>query len=218
MKINKTPYLIQKILQLFMLTFVVFLSAQTSPNLKELQKEVKNEKSIYYYERLIFKFRGMPQSLDSIEAKHLYYGKMSSNYKTSPFDDDFKGLSKAFQDRDFDKAIPFGESLTFKDPTNIEILLLLLQCYEHKKDQKNFVHTLQKFRAMTAAVIASGNGKSEKSPYIVNSVGEEYVLLNVLKIPFQSYQRSSKTSKEGTIDVWVKDKDKVFIKVLSSFN
>ena len=207
-----------KIGQLLMLLCTVFVFSQDVPNLKEIQKEVNSSSSIYNYDKLVFKLRGMPQSLDSLEAKHLYYGKMFTNYKVSSFDDNAKAFTKAFQEKDYAKAIPYGEALTFKDPTNIEILFLLLQCYEQVQDQKNFVYTIQKFRALTASVMISGNGEEEKSAYIVNSVGEEYVLLNMLKIPFQSYQRSSKRAKDGTFDVWVKDKDKIYIKVLNSFD
>lgn len=207
-----------KVGQLLMLLCAVFLFSQDAPNLKEIKKQVNSISSIYNYDKLVFKLRGMPQSLDSLEAKHLYYGKMFTDYSINPTDQDYKDFTKAFQERDYTKAIPFGENLTFKDPSNIEILFLLLQCYEQVQDQKKFVYTLQKFRAMTATVMTSGNGETENSAYIVNSVGEEYVLLNVLKIPFQSYQRSSKTVKDGTFDVWVKDKDKIYIKVLNSFD
>ena len=123
-------------------------------------------------------------------------------------------FGKAFQNRDFDNAIKLGQTLTFNDPTNIEILLLLLQCYEQKEDQSNFVYTLQKFRAMTGAVFGSGDGKTEKTPFIVNSVGEEYVLLTIMKIAFNDYQRSSKISNNGGLDRWTKGDENIYIKVL----
>lgn len=192
----------------------IFVFGQDKINLNQIKKDIKDTDSPYNYERLTFKFRGMPQSLDSIEAQHLYYGKVFTAVKTNPFGDDFKAFSKAFQDRDFDTGIKLGQTLTYNDPTNIEILLLLLQCYEQKEDQNNFVYTLQKFRSMSAAVFSSGDGEAETTPYLVNSVGEEYVLLTIMKVAFNDYQRSSRMSKNGTIDRWTKGNENIYIKVL----
>ena len=100
-----------------------------------------------------------------------------------------------------------------KDPTNLDILLILLRAYDSVKDGNNFVHHLNQFRTLTEGIRSSGDGKSEKTAYIVNSVGDEYILLNILNIG-QDYTGSSKASKDAMFDIWEKDGKQIYIKIL----
>ena len=75
------------------------------------------------------------------------------------------------------------------------------------------MHHLNQFRTLTEAIRSSGDGKTEKTPYLVNSVGDEYILLNILNLG-QDYSRGSKPSKDGMLDIWEKDNSKIYIKVL----
>ena len=68
-------------------------------------------------------------------------------------------------------------------------------------------------RLLTDAIKSSGDGKSEKTPYLVNSVGDEYIFLNILNVG-EDYIRSSKTLKDGVLDIWEKGDQKIYIKVL----
>lgn len=199
---------------LFVLMFGFLSFGQNKPDFIEIKKNIEDKKSPYFYERLLFKFRGMPQAIDSAEAFHLYYGKRFTAHKLSPFGTDFQKFGEKFQQSKFDDAIKLGEDLHFKDPSNLEVLLLLLQCYENVQNQNKFMLTLQKFRMVSATVLASGAGNTPDSPYLVNTVGEEYVLLNLLKIPFHDYQRSSQASQDGMMDVWGNGKENIYINVV----
>lgn len=66
---------------------------------------------------------------------------------------------------------------------------------------------------MTGAIRSSGDGKSEKTAYLVNSVGDEYILLNMLNIG-EGYTKASKSSKDGIMDLWEKENNKIYIKIL----
>lgn len=180
---------------------------------KAIEKDLKNEKSPYNYEKLIFKYKGYPKSLDTIESQHLYYGRNFRKDLVSTLDDDFKGLADAFKNENFDECIKQGKVLYEKDPTNLDILLILLKAYDSKQDANNVIHHLGQFRALSGAIKSSGDGKSEKSPYLVNSVGDEYILLNILNLG-KEYTRGSKSVKDGILDIWEKENDKVYIKVL----
>ena len=202
---------------LFFLGFLIlggFAFGQKKIDFSEIKKNVEDTESPYYYERLLFKFRGMPQSIDSTEAFNLYYGTKFTDHQLEEMNPNFSKFREKFQQRDFKEAIKIGEDLHFKAPTNLEVLLILLQCYEQEKDQNKFVWTIQKFRMISATVLTSGEGNKEDSPYLVNTVGEEYVLLNLLKVPFQDYKRSSKLTKDGMMDIWEKDGEKIYINVV----
>lgn len=198
---------------LFLFLSVFGFGQKLRLDFKSIEKNLKNSQSPYNYDKLIFKYKGMPRSLDSIEARHLYYGRNFNENKVSTVDDDFKDLTDAYKNNNFEDCIRQAKILYSKDPTNLDVLLVLLRAYDNKKDVENFTHHLNQLRLLTGAIRSSGNGKSEKTAYYVNSVGDEYILLNMLNIG-KDYTRSSKTVGDGLIDIWEKDNNKIYIKVL----
>lgn len=201
------------ILLLFLLFSVFSFGQKSAVDLKMIRKDLKNDKSPYNYEKLIFKYKAYPKSLDTIESQHLYYGRNFRNDLVSTMDEDFKMLAESFKNGDFDECIKKGKVLYEKDPTNLDVILILLRAYDAKKEGGNFIHHLNQFRTLTDAIRSSGDGKSEKTAYIVNSVGDEYILLNILNLG-QDYTQVSKPGKDGMFDLWQKDSNTVYIKVL----
>jgi hypothetical protein len=201
----------------FFLIFFLFsvggFSQKLKPDFKSIEKNLKSSKSPYNYDKLIFKYKGFPKSLDSIEAQHLYYGRNFVKNKVSTSGDEFKNLAEAFKNQDFTDCIKQGKILYNKDPTNLDVLLILLRAYDSQKDGSNFTHHLSQLRLLADAIKNSGDGKSEETAYWVNSVGDEYILLNMLSIG-EDYNRGSKPAKDGMFDIWEKDDNKIFIKVL----
>lgn len=198
---------------LLLLTSVISFGQKAKIDLKMIGKDLKNQKSPYHYDKLIFKYKAYPKSLDTIEAQHLYYGRNFRSDLVSTTDEAFKTLAEAFKNGDFDECIKQGKDLYEKDPTNLDVLLILLQAYDSKKDGNNFLYYLSQFRTLTDAMRSSGDGKSEKTAYLVNSVGDEYILLNILNLG-KDYERGSKPAKDGMLDIWQKDNNSVYIKVL----
>lgn len=198
----------------FLLIFPFFgLSQKTKFDLKSIEKNLTNPKSVYNYDRLIFKYKGLPKSIDSTEAEHLYYGRNFRKDLVSQSGDDFKELADAFKSNNFIECIRLGKVLYAKDPTNLDVILILLRAYDQTKDIGNFSHHIAQLRLLTDAIKNSGDGKSEKTAYKVNNVGDEYIFLNVMNVG-QGYTRASKTLKDGIVDVWEKEDIKIYIKVL----
>lgn len=189
------------------------LSQKTKFDLKNIEKNLTNPKSVYNYDRLIFKYKGLPKSIDSTEAEHLYYGRNFRKDLVSQSGDDFKELADAFKSNNFIECIRLGKVLYAKDPTNLDVILILLRAYDQTKDIGNFSHHIAQLRLLTDAIKNSGDGKSEKTAYKVNNVGDEYIFLNVMNVG-QGYTRASKTLKDGIVDVWEKEDIKIYIKVL----
>jgi len=187
-------------------------SQKSKIDFKTIEKNSKDLKSLYNYEKLIFKFKGLPKSIDSVEAQHLYYGR---NFRDilSTEDERFKSLAEAFKNKDWENSINLGNTLYYQDPTNLDVLLILLRSYDAKQDVSNFVYHLSQFRLLADAIRNSGDGKTEKTAYNVNSIGDEYILLNMMNIGLD-YTRSSKEVKDGMLDIWEKENNKIYIKVL----
>lgn len=199
---------------LLVILFSVFgFSQKSKVDLKAIEKSLKNSDTPYNYEKLIFKYKGYPKSLDSIESQYLYYGRNFREHAVNTSDDSFKSLTEAFKQNNFAECIKQGKALYDKDPTNLDILLILLRAYDSVKDGNNFLHHLNQFRALTEGIRSSGDGKSEKTAYIVNSVGDEYILLNILNIS-KDYTRRSKAAKDAMFDIWEKDGKQIYIKIL----
>jgi hypothetical protein len=200
-------------LLLFFGSVLSFGQKLLKPDLKSIEKNLTNKQSPYNYDKLIFKYKAYPKSLDSLEAQYLYYGRNFQKDKVSTLDDDFKTLAAAFKEKNADECIKLGTALYQKDPTNLDVLLILLRAYDTKQDISNFTHHVSQFRLLTDAIKKSGDGQSEKTAYIVNSVGDEYILLNILKIG-EDFTRGSKPQKDGMMDIWEKEDNKIYIKVL----
>ncbi|WES96571.1 DUF4919 domain-containing protein [Chryseobacterium arthrosphaerae] len=198
---------------LFMMLSVFGFSQKSKVDLKAIEKSLKNSDSPYNYDKLIFKYKGYPKSLDSIESQYLYYGRNFRNDRVQTSDEGFKNLAEAFKQGNFSDCVKQGKALYDKDPTNLDILLILLRAYDSMKDGSNFMHHLNQFRSLTDGIKSSGDGMSEKTAYVVNSVGDEYILLNILNIG-QDYTRNAKAVKDGMIDIWEKDSRRVYIKIL----
>ncbi|MGG7470245.1 DUF4919 domain-containing protein [Chryseobacterium arthrosphaerae] len=198
---------------LFMMLSVFGFSQKSKVDLKAIEKSLKNPDSPYNYDKLIFKYKGYPKSLDSIESQYLYYGRNFRNDRVQTSDEGFKNLAEAFKQGNFSDCVKQGKVLYDKDPTNLDILLILLRAYDSMKDGSNFMHHLNQFRSLTDGIKSSGDGMSEKTAYVVNSVGDEYILLNILNIG-QDYTRNSKAVKDGMIDIWEKDSRRIYIKIL----
>ncbi|MGE8433502.1 DUF4919 domain-containing protein [Chryseobacterium joostei] len=198
---------------LFMMFSVFGFSQKSKVDFKAIEKSFNNSDSPYKYEMLIFKYKGYPKSLDSIESQYLYYGRNFRTDKVTTSDEAFASLAEAFKQNNFEECIKQGKTLYDKDPTNLDILLILLRAYDSVKDGNNFMHHLSQFRSLADGIKSSGDGKSEKTAYLVNSVGDEYILLNILNIG-KDYTRGSKPSKDGMFDVWEKEGQKIYIKVL----
>jgi len=188
-------------------------SQKSEINLDNIKKEIADQESEFYYQKMLFKYQGMPKSIDSLEAQHLYYGRTFLEKTVSTSDDEFKKLLKNFHRKNYQEAITKTRDLLSKDPTNLDLLMIMLQCYDKQQDVKNFSYYLSQFKLLTSAILDSGDGKSEESAYLVNSVGDEYILINVIQIPRQA-SRSSKPATGGMFDIWENNNTKTYIKVI----
>lgn len=188
-------------------------SQKSKINLDDIKKEITDKDSEFYYQKMLFKYKGLPKSIDSVEAQHLYYGRTFLDKTISTSDKSFRKLLDDFKKQDYAETITKANQLLSVDPTNLDLLMIMLQCYDKQQDVKNFTYYLSQFKLLTSAILDSGDGKSEDSAYLVNSVGDEYILINVIQIPRQAW-RSSKPATGGMFDIWENNNAKTYIKVI----
>lgn len=198
---------------LFLMMAASGFSQKSKINLDDIKKEITDKDSEFYYQKMLYKYKGLPKSIDSVEAQYLYYGRNFLDKTVSTSDKPFKKLLDDFKKQDYTETITKANQLLSEDPTNLDLLMIMLQCYDKQQDVKNFSYYLSQFKLLTSAILDSGDGKSEDSAYLVNSVGDEYILINVIQIPRQA-SRSSKPATGGMFDIWENNSTKTYIKVI----
>lgn len=183
--------------------------------MNKISNNLKDPKSLFFKDRLIFKYKMMPKSLDSIEAKHLYYGRNFITDKVSTSSEAFMKLADSFKNGQFENCIKMGKILYNQDPTNLDVIVIILRSYDAQKDANNFSHYISQLRLLTGAIHDSGDGNTEKTAYVVNNVDDEYIFLNILNVG-RDFSRKTRTLSDGTMDVWEKDNKRIFIKILNN--
>ena len=203
-------------LTVILILFSFFVFGQNM-NLDSIKANIQNENSNFYYEKLIYKFKFDPTTLSDEEAKHLYYGKKFSKYKTSFFDTDYFDFTKNFAQGNLKKAILSGEKYIEKDPTNSEVLTYLEIAYRKKdKESKNHILYMLQAKTLLDCIMKSGDGKTKDTAFVVNSVGEEYLIASILGKNIRTFQRTSSMQKDGTIDGFKKGNDSIYFKVFEN--
>jgi hypothetical protein len=197
----------------FLLISVFGFSQKSRIDLDQIKKEITDKESDYFYEKMVFKFQALPKSIDSLEAQHLYYGRLFLDKTVSTSDENFKKILKDLNKQKYEETAEKTKNLLSKDPTNLDLLMIMLQCYDRQKDLKNFSYYYGQFQLLTRAIFDSGDGKNEESAYLVNSVGDEYILLNIIRFPMGA-KRSSQPTEGGMFDIWENNDTKTYIKVI----
>jgi hypothetical protein len=68
------------------------------------------------------------------------------------------------------------------NPTDLETISVVMECYYRQQDSSTKLnHYSNQFRKLVDAMLSSGDGKSEKTAFLVNSVSDEYILLAILR-------------------------------------
>lgn len=202
------------ILGLLLGMFNVFMAQNI--DLKAIKTNIEDEKSEFYYERLITRFQATPELMSDEEMKHLYYGKLFTKYYRISKDEDYKKSEKIMigiyqknnpEKSEIKEVLALGEKLLEKDPFDMRILLV------YTNYSKNSIHKMQ-LRRLVNTILKSGKGNSKTTPICVVEIPDGYFIGDIQGKNFREYRRITRWVKDGAIDEYVKGKDRVFIKVL----
>ena len=181
---------------------ISFCNAQNAIDFKDISTKVSDSAGQYNYEKLLYKFIHLPSSLDSVEAKHLYYGK---NFHPKLKDKivvigDFLQLART---KKYQETIAEGEKVFGEDPVSLEVLGALCLAYQ-KGDPQNKMLPLRatQFRVLVKAVLDSAEEKEKGKLYTTMSVADEYIVGGILGYDLHIMRRRSEKVKNGIIDHW----------------
>ncbi|QCX53270.1 DUF4919 domain-containing protein [Elizabethkingia sp. JS20170427COW] len=182
-----------------------------------MEAALKNPQSPYYMEKLMYNYKGLPMSMGNDAASYLYYGSAQLNpSKVDIFGSEFIQSMEFFRQKKYEDCIASTLKLYAKDPLNMDVLILLFQSYNELGNQEQAAHYFSQLRLVIETIKRSGDGKSEATAFVVNSIRDEYIFLDAMGIKLKEFQRNAKILDDGMMDIWSKGSLSIYVKVLSS--
>lgn len=147
------------------------VSAQ-APDNDAIEMAVRNVVSPYYYPILMERYAHGDSLLGRQEYRHLYYGyQFSEAYepRASIAETDSMMMiilhdADATPD-DYRRLIRYGEAVMQRDPFNPRVLNLMTYAYGKLGETVNEHRSARRFDGVLDAIVSSGKGEEEKSPW-----------------------------------------------------
>lgn len=154
-----------------------------TPDYKKIEKQIINPKSRFYYPKLLERYQNSDTTLTPDDFYHLYYG-FTCQPSYSPNNCEWKDSLIACLNRGwwnkYDTLIYFSRKVLEVNPFDLTALSMLSGSYNAKGMdslyRKNEVKSINLF----SIVSGSGDGKTEKTAWHVNTYNEEFDLIFTL--------------------------------------
>ncbi|HBB00214.1 MAG: hypothetical protein A2W86_13035 [Bacteroidetes bacterium GWD2_45_23] len=195
----------QKIL--FILAFSTSIILQTNaqdifkaPDFAQIERNTKESVSSYYYPNLIKKYQDGTQMTPE-EGRHLYFGYIyQPGYvptDTSEFNSKLAAIlsKQSFVQEDYKNIVQYADALLLEDPFNLRALNAKLLVYAQENNTEEYKKVALKRRIVQDAIIGTGDGMSEKTPFYVIKVAHEYDILPFLGYNFGGEDKILKGNK-----------------------
>ena len=183
------------IISLYLFSGYIFAQEESFKKIdyKKIRKEIKKEKSAYYYPKLMVKYK-KGDTLSIEEGRHLYYGFIYQDaytpYSFSVYRDSITEIfkSKMLFREDYRNILRFSDSILSRNPFNLRVLSYQLFAHDNLEDPGAYNAVMHKARSIIDAILSSGNGlKKETAIYVINP-SHEYDILSVLGFEFGDQQ------------------------------
>lgn len=181
--------------------------AFTAPNYKEIEKNINDKNSEFYYQNLLSKLKRNDTLITKEQYKHLYFGYIfQTDYNPYERGKNTDKLQKYYKG-EFEKDEIPTVIKTFKQelenfPVDLRALNFLAYMYHMNGNEEMANKTSKNFHGIFDAILSSGDGKNCETAFHVISVSHEYVLLNMFELEMESQ------SFDGKCDFLAFEKDK----------
>jgi len=185
----------------------IFISAQSqdvffkAPDFEQIERNVKESSSSYYYPNLLQRYLSGDTKITPEEGRHLYFGYVYQREyvpaDTSSYNQKLaETLAKSsFTSRDYADIMTYSDALLQEDPFNLRALNAKLMVYAQQDNAAEYKKTAQKRRVVQDAIVGTGDGMSEKTPFYVIKVAHEYDILPFLGYSFGGEDKILKGNK-----------------------
>lgn len=161
-----------------------------APDFKQIEVNVKNQSSSYYYPNLMERYMKSDSTMNLEEMRHLYFGYVyQPTYvptDTSSYNNRLaEVLSKqSFTTSDYTDILQYADALLLEDPFNLRALNAKLFVYAQQNNASLYKNIAQQRRIVQDAIVSTGDGMSDKTPFHVIKVAHEYDILPFLGFTF----------------------------------
>jgi hypothetical protein len=172
-----------------------------APDFKAIKHNVTEPSSPYFYPRLLQKYLLAETELNLEESRHLYFGFIyQPEYvpvDTSAYNSLLaETISKpSFSETDHGRVLQYSDALLQEDPFNLRALNAKLLVYAQQDDSEAYKRVTRQRKAVQDAIISTGDGISDKTPFYVIKVAHEYDLLPFLGYTFGGEDRMMRNRK-----------------------
>lgn len=160
-------------------------------SMAKMIKWSKSKKSQYYYQKLLSKFNYDPTSLSVDEYFMFYYGS-ALQPGFSGYSNSNPAISKAFENEEYDLCITLGKSFIEDHPASIDSYFYIANSYFMTGNSDLSIKYLTIYYGFLQSIIATGDGDTEETAYIVSSIPDEYTILR-----YKEYSYAGQSLKEG---------------------
>lgn len=174
------------------LTLLPLCAPAQAPNNDAIETAVKNIASPHYYPLLMERYAQGDSLLGRQEYRHLYYGYMFSPayepYTPVPEADSMLMIIRhdatASRD-DYLRLIRYGEAVMQHDPFNPRVLNFMTYAYGKVGDAENERRSARRFDGVLDAIVSSGEGSVEESPWHILSFSHAEDVMDYLGAPYR---------------------------------
>ena len=160
-----------------------------------IKQNISNPASPFHYPGLLKKFQAADTTLTADDYTHLYYGQVFQD-TYSPYSADDDDFLKVYNNQQYQEAIPLGETVLAQHPLSLKVLFKLLVCYDALGNKVLARSYARRYFSLSRAIVASGDGKSHETAYVVTAVPDEYQVVRDLEL-----QPAGRQSLIGQTDV-----------------
>lgn len=159
----------------------------SSFKLYDILEQTKNKQSKYYYKTLFEKFKNNYTEMGLDEYFMFYLGSANSE-NFSPYAAQMSmyayrdSLFKLYDEKRYEDVIKGGNQYLENIPHEGYLYFVNALAAYQMRDYVRYEEFIFKYRAFLISILATGNGDSESSAFIVTSVKDEYTLLNFLAL------------------------------------
>ncbi|MDR3046811.1 MAG: DUF4919 domain-containing protein [Bacteroidales bacterium] len=178
---------------LLLLSLNAYTQKVTPPDFDRIKTEIEKENSPYFYPTLLQKYYSAANdAMTDLEKHHLYFGFVfqswyNPNYSSSN-ERELKTVLKRKHktSQDYRDIVYWADIMIKENPFSTYALqwktVALFKL--GKSNTEEYDRTTAQYNIIMDAIIGSGSGKSENSPFFVITVEHEYELINYFDCKF----------------------------------
>ena len=166
-------------------TFNAKAQTLSTVDLGDIESLTSEVSSNLFYQGLMTLYKDDQRigELVDLEYRFLYYGfAYQDAYQPYNFGKETLVFQKKIKKKSYQAALEVSRSLFEKDPFNLNLLSKITMCYVAENEAVTAQIWQTRYDRVLQAILASGDGMSKKTAFVVNSGSDEKEVLRYLEL------------------------------------